>query len=331
MNPSQSQPPYRSPSDIHRAAQLLREGGLVAFATETVYGLGANALDPVAVSRIFEVKKRPSFDPLIVHIADIRQLEQLATDFPTKARRLADRFWPGPLTIVLPKTDIVPDIVTSGLPTVAIRIPSHPAALELLRLADVPVAAPSANLFGSVSPTCADHVRRQLGDSVDCIVDGGDCSVGVESTILSFAADPPAILRFGGLAQEQIEAVIGAVAVADHTETCPSSPGRLEHHYATETPLLLLDSIPLPPKDKRAGLLALQAPTGVQGFAAVEELSADGDLAQAATRLFAAMRRLDALDLDMIYATIVPNRGIGRAVNDRLYRASRNKPRLEYT
>lgn len=306
---------------IGRAAKILREGGLVALPTETVYGLGANALDARAVARIFEAKRRPHFDPLIVHITSLDQLTELAAEFPDKARRLTERFWPGPLTVVLPKTDAVPDLVTSGLPTVAVRMPAHPAALELIRRANRPIAAPSANLFGSVSPTRAEHVREQLGDQVDCILDGGPCAVGVESTIISFTGPTPVVLRPGGIGVEAIESVIGPVEIAGRSDKRPLSPGRLERHYATRTPLRLCDEVACPPTGKRTGLLT-PGPATRDGFAAVEVLSESGSLPEAAANLFAAMRRLDAAGLDLIIAVAAVNEGIGRAINDRLYRAS---------
>lgn len=313
---------YKADSEIRRAGQLIREGGVVAFPTETVYGLGANALNQKAVARIFEIKKRPSFDPLIVHVAELRQMRQLVSDFPAKAKQLTEQCWPGPLAIVLYKSAIVPDIVTSGLPTVAIRMPAHPMALELIRQADTPIAAPSANLFGSISPTCAEHVREQLGESVEVILDGGPCSVGVESTIISFTTVPPVVLRPGGITVEQIESVIGHIDIADLTDSRPLSPGRLPQHYAPRTPLMLYSKVRVVPENKRVGLLSLQSPGERDGFAAIETLSETGDPVEAATNLFAAMRRLDALGLDMIFAVTVPNMGLGKAINDRLYRAS---------
>ncbi|MBM4103144.1 MAG: threonylcarbamoyl-AMP synthase [Planctomycetes bacterium] len=313
---------HKAPSKIKQAVKLIREGGIVAFPTETVYGLGADALNQKAVARIFEIKKRPSFDPLIVHVATLQQMKQLVEDFPAKARQLTEQCWPGPLTIVLPKSEIVPDIVTAGLSTVAIRMPSHPMALELIRQADTPIAAPSANLFGSVSPTCAEHVREQLGKNVKFILDGGRCSVGVESTIISFAIDPPVVLRPGGITVEQIESVIGPLDIADLMDSRPLSPGRLPRHYAPGTPVVLHSKVRVSPENKRIGLLSLQPPRERKGFAAIETLSETGDLVEAATNLFAAMRRLDALGLDMIFAVTVPNKGVGRAINDRLCRAS---------
>ncbi len=309
-------------ADICHAAEIIRAGGLVAFPTETVYGLGANALNTKAVARIYEVKRRPHFDPLIVHIAEYQQADELVTEFPQKARELTDLFWPGPLTVIVPKSQSVPDLVTAGMPTVAIRIPSHPTALRLLKEAKCPVAAPSANLFGTISPTSAEHIRRQLGQHIDFILDGGACSVGIESTIVSFVGSRPIVLRPGGITIEQIEAVIGSVDVASFSDHRSLSPGRLERHYAPRTPLRLVDRITSIPKQMRVGLMSLE-PINLEGLAAVEVLSQSADIAEAAANLFAAMRRLDEAGLELIIAVEVPNQGIGRAINDRLYRAAK--------
>jgi L-threonylcarbamoyladenylate synthase len=313
-------------TDVDYAAGLLARGGLVAFPTETVYGLGADALDARAVARIFEAKGRPRFDPLIVHVADLAWLERLFCSVPENARRLIDRFWPGPLTLVLPKTDLVPDLVTAGLPTVGVRMPAHPVALNLLRRAGTPVAAPSANLFGQVSPTTARHVADQLGSQIDYILDGGSCSVGLESTVLDLSGRFPTLLRPGGLSVEPIEETIGPIQRSDAAsdETRPQlAPGMLSSHYATRTPLLLARREDRLPAAARIGLLAFVSESPLDQFAAVEVLSPRGDLAEAAANLFAAMRRLDAQGLDVIVARPVPNTSLGRAINDRLLRACR--------
>ena len=314
-------PPYRMRHGVDAAARIIRSGGVAVFPTETVYGLGANAFDPQAVARGFEIKNRPRFDPLIVHVADKWHARRLAKDFPTDAWRLAERFWPGPLTLVLPKIDTLPDIVTAGLSSVAIRVPNHGLALALLAEAGVPVAAPSANPFGRTSPTTAEHAADQLGGLVDVILDGGPCPVGVESTIVSFCGAKPLLLRPGGLPVEEIEAVIGPLEEPPH-ESAPLSPGRLPRHYAPATPVLLCSDSDLPPSGNRLGLLCLQRPLEADDFAAVESLAENGDLRKAAANLFAAMRRLDALGLDFIVAMQIPNQGIGRAITDRLMRAS---------
>jgi L-threonylcarbamoyladenylate synthase len=310
-------------TEIQKAAQIIQEGGLVAFPTETVYGLGADALNPYAVAEIFEVKNRPQFDPLIVHVADMRQADILVQKFPDKALKLVEKFWPGPLTIVLPKSPLVPDIVTSSLPTVAIRVPNHPMALELIRESGRPIAAPSANLFGQVSPTTAEHVRKWLGNKIGMILDGGPCAIGLESTVVSFVEKEPILLRPGGVALEEIQAIIGAVSLNSKTQSNPLAPGQLENHYAPRTPLLLGKPSEAPPAGKKAGLLALQKPDDPSRFVAVEVLSAQGDLKEAAANLFAAMRRLDELGLDLIIAYPIPNEGLGRAINDRLMRAAK--------
>ncbi len=328
--------------DVSRAADILRSGGLVAFGTETVYGLGANALDELAVARVFEAKNRPHFDPLIVHIADRKWLDRLAEQLSPAANRLADVFWPGPLTMVLPKKEIVPDLVTSGLPSVAIRMPGHPLALELLAEVDLPIAAPSANPFGQISPTTAQHVLDNLGDRIDLILDGGPCNVGVESTVVLMTDEQPKILRHGGVTQEQLEQVIGPVGVhrsegndisvaniagdGESTKVGVVAPGMLSQHYSPTTPLALVSDVSGEQlSGKRIGLLCLstQPSVTVEGaeFAAVETLSEDGDLRTAAAGFFAALRRLDSRDLDLIVAEPFPEEGLGRALNDRLRRA----------
>jgi L-threonylcarbamoyladenylate synthase len=319
--------PLRGGEDqIADAADTLRCGGVIAFPTETVYGLGANAFDRTAVARVFEIKNRPHYDPLIVHVADARQVRYLVRDFPAAAQTLARRFWPGPLTLVLPKTARLPDLVTAGLPTVAIRVPNHALALALLEEVGSPVAAPSANPFGMLSPTTAEHVRDQLGDRVDVILDGGPCSVGVESTIVSFCGARPTLLRPGGISAEDLEAVIGPLACPSPDEPVPLAPGRLPRHYAPRTPLRLGADGQCAPAGGRVGLLSLQKPCCADGFAAVEVLSETGDLREAAANLFAALRRLDRLGLDLILARPIPDTGLGRAILDRLRKASTSLP-----
>jgi L-threonylcarbamoyladenylate synthase len=315
----------RNPGLLHSAAELLRRGGIVAFPTETVYGLGAVVFDEKAVARVFEAKQRPRFDPLIVHVNSVEQLERLTERIPPEAYALIDRFWPGPLTLILPKAASVPDLVTAGLPTVAVRMPRHPMALELIRQTGLPIAAPSANPFGHTSPTTADHVRGSLGGRIDCVLDGGTCSVGIESTILSFCDRPPVLLRLGGVPVEEIEALIGAVAKAPMTtQKTLCAPGMLPRHYAPHTRFHVLSG----PESgcvhagERTGLLAFKNTSRTGPFAATEYLSENGDLREAAANLFGAMRRLDELGLDRIVAEPVPNVGLGRAINDRLFRAA---------
>jgi len=307
-------------NEIAKAASLIRAGNTVAFPTETVYGLGADAFNALAVARIFEIKGRPSFDPLIVHLADKSQLSRVASDVPPLAQKLADTFWPGPLTLVLPKTAAVPDIVTSGLNTVGVRIPDHPLARALIDASATPIAAPSANLFGRISPTTAQHVRDQLGENVDLILDGGPCRVGVESTIVSFAQARPVVLRLGGVTVEVLEASIGRIDVFAGSSERPAAPGNLPSHYAPRTPLTLIGA-ETSPAGAKIGYLAFQS-APIEKFAAVEILSPRNDLKEAAANLYGAMRRLDALGLDAIWAESAPESGLGRAINDRLRRAA---------
>ncbi len=307
------------------AASILQQGGLVALPTETVYGLGANALDPHAVARIFAAKDRPFFDPLIVHLADASWWPRVVREFPPLAQRLAEQYWPGPLTLVLPKADAIPDIVTSGMPSVAIRVPDHSLTREVLRLADLPVAAPSANPFGRLSPTTADHVRQQLGDRVDLILDGGPCRVGVESTILQIDDNNVTLLRPGGVSLESIEGLIGRVQHPETTTTNeqhPAAPGMLASHYAPRTRLIVVEELPLVTVSQRIGLLILKPTQPPKGFAQIEVLSAEGDLTEAASNFFQALHRLDQAGLDSILAMPFPEYGLGRALNDRLRRAA---------
>ncbi|MCS7241673.1 MAG: L-threonylcarbamoyladenylate synthase [Candidatus Caldatribacterium sp.] len=304
---------------IQEAARLLREGKLVAFPTETVYGLGACALNPKAVARVFEVKERPFFDPLIVHVATLTMVQDICEFSDPRALCLAERFWPGPLTIVLPKKPVVPDIVTAGLPTVAVRMPAHPVALRLIQTAGVPIAAPSANRFGRLSPTLATHVVRQLGDRIELILDGGKCPVGVESTVIELV-DGPLLLRPGGVPLEEIEKVVGKVKEASVLDV-PRSPGQLPFHYAPSVPLRIVSQETLPPPGFRVGLLAFASVKYPERFVHVEILSPSGDLQEAAANLFACLHRLEEQEIDLIFAEPVPEVGLGRAIMDRLRKA----------
>lgn len=313
----------RFTTSVTEAAGFLRAGKLVAFPTETVYGLGANALDAGAVARVFEAKNRPHFDPLIVHIADEAWLPRIVIEISPAARKLADAFWPGPLTLVLPKTDLIPDLVTSGLPGVAVRMPSHPMARQLLLETDLPVAAPSANPFGQLSPTTAQHVAETLGERIDLILDGGPCEVGVESTVVQVQADGAVLLRQGGITQEDIERIIGPVAVRSSSSSgAAPAPGMLDQHYAPRTPLMLYEQAqPADLSGCRVGALLLMPRPVPIPVEAVEILTEQGDLKAAAAGFFAALRRLDRLKLDVIITWPFPETGLGRALNDRLRRA----------
>lgn len=308
--------------DIANAAGAIRQGGLVAFPTETVYGLGANALDAEAVAKIFEIKGRPRFDPLIVHVASADDVLPLVKHVPDTARVLIERFWPGPLSIVLPKRPLIPDIVTAGLPSVAVRCPSHAIARKLIETAGVPIAAPSANQFCSVSPTTAQHVVEQFGDRLSMILDGGPCDVGVESSVVSFFQDQPMLLRPGGVAAEEIEKLIGPLLIETNEADRPVAPGQFPRHYSPSTPLFLSTDVRPPRPAGRVGLLSFGKPMHADGFVAVEVLSERECLREAAANLFAAMRRLDAQQLDFIIACPVPEIGLGRAIMDRLRRAA---------
>ena len=309
--------------DIVQAKGLLDDGQLVAIPTETVYGLAGNALDPLVVTRIFEVKKRPFFDPLIVHIEDLAQLKHLTKEMPAPARLLAEKFWPGPLTLVLSKTESVPDIVTSGLDTVAVRMPHHQLTLSLLKSLSYPLAAPSANPFGYISPTTAEHVQKQLGSEIPYILDGGPCEIGIESTIVGFWEGDAHILRQGGIVVDQIEALIGPVKLAVQSAD-PLAPGMLESHYAPNKKVLLgqIEELLHQHGEQSIGILSYnryfeQVPADCQIM-----LSAQSDLKEAAKNLFAALRKLDAMAITHILVEPVPDHGLGQAINDRLRRAA---------
>lgn len=306
--------------ELARAAGLIREGKLVAFPTETVYGLGANALDAAAVERIFRAKGRPSTSPLIVHVDSVDMARGLAAEWPAQAEILARRYWPGPLTLVLPKRPQVPDIVTAGLATVGIRMPAHPLALALIREAGVPIAAPSANRFGQLSPTTAEHVREALGDRVDLILNGGPTTVGIESTVLSLAVSPPHLLRPGMLSRQDIETVIGPVELAGRVENGERgphvSPGMHRRHYSPATRLVLVQGgAPLPAG--RGVYLWLEHAAGAEKCIAMP-----GDPADYAAVLYATLYREDKEGWDWIAVESPPPSPEWSAVTDRLWRAS---------
>jgi len=310
------------PKAIEAAAKIIKRGGLVAFPTETVYGLGADAGNPVAVAGIFEVKARPKIDPVIVHVADLESARKYGV-LPTVALPLIRKFWPGALTLVVDRTPAVPPIVTAGLNTVAIRMPSHPAALALIKASTGAIAAPSANLFGYVSPTTAQHVSDQLGDKIDLILDGGACRIGLESTILSLADGIPRILRAGGVPIEDVESMVGRLELSLDPTHNPVAPGQLKRHYATRTRLVISGRETGQPQFReRIGLLSLIPPEEPNRYAAVEVLSPSGNLKEAAANLFGALRRLDSLSLDQIIARPVPEHGLGLAIMDRLRRCA---------
>ena len=313
-------------TDIQEAARLLRAGELVAIPTETVYGLAANAFSETAVLKIFEAKERPAFDPLIVHTHSVEQFSQIAVSIPDMAYRLAEAFMPGPLTLILPKAEQVPLLVTSGHDSVGIRIPNHPLTLQLLRELEFPLAAPSANPFGYVSPTTAQHVEQQLGNRIPYILDGGACSIGIESTIISLAGGQVQVLRLGGLALEEIEQVLGRpVDLVKTSSSNPQAPGMLISHYAPRKKVVLgvLPELIQAYAGQRVGVLSFRDTYAGLPLQHQVALSPAGQVREAAQRLFSALRYLDGQPVDLILAEFVPEEGLGRAVNDRLRRASR--------
>lgn len=312
--------------EIQEAKLFLEQGNLVAIPTETVYGLAANALDIEAISKIFQAKNRPTFDPLIVHCANIKQVKRYVRSFSEKAEKLAAFFWPGALTLVLPKKEIIPDLVTAGLDTVAVRIPNHPLTLELLENINFPLAAPSANPFGYVSPTNAQHVKEQLGDKISFILDGGKAKIGIESSIISFIEEEPIIYRLGGISLEQIENVIGKIEVKTHSTSNPQAPGMLASHYAPRKKMKIVENISDYLQNAKnlhtIGVLSFQ-----NSFKQIPQekqiiLSKEGSFTEAAQNLFSGMRYLDKQHIDIIITELLPEKDLGRAINDRLRRAS---------
>jgi L-threonylcarbamoyladenylate synthase len=303
---------------IARAAALLRAGGVVAFPTETVYGLGGDATNERAVAAIFAAKGRPRFNPLIVHVTGLAEAEALA-QFDARARAAACRFWPGPLSLVLPRRAAsgLSLLASAGLDTVALRAPSHPLAQRLLRAAGRPIAAPSANRSGRLSPTTAADAAAELGGRAALILDGGACPIGVESTVLDLSGPAPALLRPGGVTLEQLVELFGPIAMPAAGEDAPRSPGRLVSHYAPGLPVRLAATGARPGE----ALLAF-GPAAPPGFAAVLNLSCRGDLAEAAANLFGMLRRLDRPEFAAIAVMPIPEAGLGRAINDRLRRAA---------
>ncbi len=312
-------------TDVLTAKQYLQTGETVGIPTETVYGLAANALNADAVLKIFKVKNRPHFDPLIVHTHSVAEIEKYVEQIPAAAHKLIAAFMPGPLTILLKKRSIIPDLVTSGLDNVAIRIPNHKLTLELLKQLDFPLAAPSANPFGYISPTTAQHVYDQLQGRIPYIVDGGPTAVGVESTIVGFENNEPVVYRLGGLAIEDIERAVGKVRVSLNESSNPQSPGMLKSHYAPKKRLHILK----PGSEEYKKLLetnndgVIAFDKYVDGVDAERQilLSPSGNLNEAAKNLFAAMRKLDNSEVNEIWAVKFPDTGLGRAINDRLKRA----------
>jgi L-threonylcarbamoyladenylate synthase len=311
-------------NNIEIAHQELQKNNIVAIPTETVYGLAGNAYSEEAVLKIFELKKRPFFNPLIVHIQSIEYLHQVATSIPTSAIQLAEAFWPGPLTLVLKKKSHIPDLVTAGKDTVAVRVPNHSNTLALLQKLDFPLAAPSANPFGSISPTTAKHVYEYFKEDLSVILDGNICIRGIESSIVGFEGNQPVLYRHGSLSLDSLEAAVGKVVLRTNNEVNPSAPGMLKSHYAPKTSSYLTNNVNEMLKtfrDKKVGVLVFQASTFLNPPAQIEILSEIGNLEEAAKKLYSAMHRLDNCNLDVLIAERLPNRGLGTTINDRLEKA----------
>ena len=312
-------------TDIDKAAELLSEGKLVAIPTETVYGLAGNALNQSAILDIFSVKKRPKFDPLIAHTDSLEKVKSYVTHIPEPAMKLADAFWPGPLTILLNKQPHMPDLLTSGLPAVAVRMPRHDLTRQLLSKFDFPLAAPSANPFGYVSPTTAQHVNDQLGDKIPYILDGGPCSIGIESTIIGFGEnEKPIIYRLGGKKVEDIEAVVGKVKLKIIHSSDPMAPGMLKSHYAPSKRLIIgkLDLLVPRFENKKIGIISFSKTYEQVPVENQIALSKSKDLNEAARNLFSALRLMDQKEIDLILTEKFPEEGLGQAINDRLNRAA---------
>lgn len=315
-------------NDLSLAVDLLNDNEVVAIPTETVYGLAGNAFNKTAIQKIYTIKQRPVSNPLIVHIADISKIDEIAENIPSIARTLLERFSPGPLTVLLPKRNIILDEVTSGLNEVAIRIPNHPLTLELLKKLDFPLVAPSANPYGYISPTKPMHVFKQLGAKVPYILDGGNCTKGIESTVVGFENGKTIIYRQGAISMEMISELVGEVIVRDSEKEKPLSPGMVPHHYSPHTKLILtanLNEVAKQYNAEKVGIISFK-----EKLKSIPEshqiiLSKEGDLNEAAQNLYNALHQLDELNLDVIIAEKLPNYGVGKAVNDRLTRASFSK------
>lgn len=310
--------------DLSLAIDLLNDGKLVSIPTETVYGLAANALNEQAVIGIFKAKNRPFFDPLIVHVANVEQAKKYSNNWTLNADKLSKQFWPGPMTLLLEKNNLIPDIITSGSSKVALRIPKHPLTLELLSQLNFPLAAPSANPFGYISPTKPSHVEKQLSNQVNYIIDGGDCEVGIESTIVDCTSDKAKVLRLGGLSINELALCLGYLPELNTIENSnPQAPGQLDKHYAPHSKLIIVEDLNLINlKDSNTGVLSFGKHFKSIPNVSELNLSEVGNLDEAAKNLFSYLRILDEMKLNQIYTQYLPNIGLGIAINDRLKRAS---------
>lgn len=312
-------------SNIQEAIDLLNNNEVVAIPTETVYGLAGNIYSDKALNKIYELKKRPHFNPLIVHINSISKLSLVSKEIPEKALKLANAFWPGPLTLILKKQDSISSIISAGKETVAVRVPNHPVALELLNRLDFPLAAPSANPFTSISPTSSQHVFEYFNTELPLILEGGNCEKGVESTIIGFENNNPVLYRHGSISIEEIEKEVGKVIVFTNDDVAPNAPGMLKKHYAPKTPIILtksIDNLIEKYKGQKIGLLVFNSKIENPEIKHQEIVSPNNNLNEAAANLYAALHKLDKLDLDIIIAEEFPNVGLGNTINDRLKRAS---------
>ncbi|SHF72743.1 translation factor SUA5 [Flavobacterium segetis] len=314
-------------TDINKAKKILENNELVAIPTETVYGLAGNIYNEKAIKKIFETKNRPFFNPLIVHIYSKDLLHTIAAEIPVKAQKLAKAFWPGSLTLVLKKKNNIPDLITAGKDSVAVRVPNHPMTLALLQSLDFPLAAPSANPFGSISPTTAQHVADYFPNDLSLVLDGGSCKNGIESTIVGFEGEEAILYRLGSISIEEVENVIGKIKIKNNEEKSPNAPGMLSRHYAPKTKTILAENVEkeldLHP-NKKIGVLLFQDSSHNPIILSKEILSEKGNLKEAMSNLYAAMHRLDKQNLDVIIAEKFPENNLGKSINDRLERATKN-------
>ena len=313
-------------SDISKAIELLNKEDVVAIPTETVYGLAGNIYSEKAIRKIFQVKQRPLFNPLIIHIPSIDHLEKIAREFPVKAQKLAEAFWPGSLTLILPKRLNIPEIVTGGKDTVGVRIPNHPVTLSLLKQLSFPLAAPSANPYNRISPTSSDHVKAYFENTLSMVLEGGECKNGIESTIIGFENNEAILYRLGGISVEDIEKIIGKIQIRNKSDTTPNAPGMLAKHYAPKTKMFLLDDLDKfieNNKSKKIGILKFKENLNTASVEHIEILSKSGDLKEAASKLYSTLHKLDSLNLDLIVAERFPDVGLGKSINDRLERATK--------
>lgn len=310
--------------DIQKAKDFLEKDELVAIPTETVYGLAANALNPIAVAKIFEAKERPTFDPLIVHTHSLHEVYKFVTNIHPALLKLAEAFWPGPLTLLLPKKEIIPSLVTSGLDRVGVRVPNHSLTLDLLSQLNFPLAAPSANPFGYISPTTAMHVEKQLGTKIPYILDGGSCEVGLESTIVGEENGEIIIYRLGGLSVDEIETIVGKVSVQLNQSSNPKAPGQLKSHYAPKKPVYIgnLNELQKQYSDQKIGAIVFGNDIKLSESILIKNLSSTKNYQEASANLFSFLRELDEADVDVIITALLPETGLGLAINDRLRRAS---------